>query len=97
MIALVLYKLDAKDTFDLDYYLQTHMPLVRKLWGPLGMNGTQVLQGIEPAPYHVVTTLDFESMEAFKGAVAAHGKEIMGDVPNFTSVSPVIQFNEIAG
>jgi hypothetical protein len=32
-------------------------------------------------------------MEAFQKAVAAKGAEVIGDIPKFTSVQPVIQVN----
>lgn len=85
--------------FDFKYYMGTHMPLVRKLWEPMGLSTTQVLLGSpgpdgSPAPYDVMTLLTFSSMDAFKAAGAAHGKEVMGDIPNFYPGKPVMQFNE---
>lgn len=37
----------------------------------------------------------FPSIEAFQAAFAPHAKEIMGDIPNYTNVQPVIQINEV--
>ena len=54
-----------------------------------------VVAGAAP-PYAVITTLQFESLEAFGKAVQAHGPEVMGDIANFTNVQPVLQFSEIA-
>jgi hypothetical protein len=47
--------------------------------------------------YHIIALLDFESLDAFKAAAEAHGKEIFADIPNFTNVQPSIQFNERVG
>jgi len=38
--------------------------------------------------------LTFRSMQDFQNAAAAHVQEIMGDIPNFTNVKPIIQINE---
>lgn len=89
-------------TFDHDYYLAKHMPLVQARWGGMGLRGAEVLRGA-PGPdgaaptYDVVTLLRFESMDAFKAAAKAHAKEIFADIPRFTPVQPVVQFNEAAG
>jgi uncharacterized protein (TIGR02118 family) len=96
----VLYPNDAGSKFDMDYYLGTHCPLVQKNWGSAGMTSLQVIKGAAtpdpdtPPPYQIVAILGFESLEAFQGAVANSGAAVMGDIPNFTDVSPVIQINE---
>ena len=46
-----------------------------------------------PPPYQVIAILDFDSLDAFHGAVEEHGADVMGDIPNFTDVSPIIQIN----
>ncbi len=102
MIVSVLYKVHAGGKFDVDYYLATHIPLVRKLWGPAGLNGVRVLKGTGTAgggaaEFNYIAMLDFSSMAAFEDAAAKHGAEILGDIPNFTDSSPTIQFNEVIG
>ncbi|MDA8051519.1 MAG: hypothetical protein M0002_16255 [Rhodospirillales bacterium] len=47
-----------------------------------------------PPPYQMIALLDFGSRAEFERAVGTHGPEILGDVPHFTSVQPVLQFNE---
>jgi uncharacterized protein (TIGR02118 family) len=98
MIVSVAYPKTATSSFDLDYYVSKHVPLVNRLWGPLGLRGAQVLRGtgsLGGAPaYELICLLDFASQEAFNGAAAAHADEVMGDIPNFTNVQPVVQFNE---
>lgn len=96
----VLYPNNAGATFDMDYYLAKHMPMVRERLGSAlksmtvdqGMNGG--LPGTEPA-YQVVTALGFESMEAFQQAFVPHAPEIQGDIPKFTNVVPAIQISEV--
>ena len=56
------------------------------------LNGTGSPAG--PAAAILITLLDFESLQAFQGAIEAHGAEIMGDVAKFTDTQPSIQFND---
>jgi uncharacterized protein (TIGR02118 family) len=46
-----------------------------------------------PPPYQVITLLTFRSMQDFQAAGRAHRREIFADIPNFTSVKPVVQIN----
>ena len=101
-VIAVMYPSAVGASFDEDYYMQTHMPLVRRLWEPLGLTDATVLRGI-PGPdgaaptYMMTALLTFGSIDQFKGAAAQHGKEIFADIPNFTAAAPVIQFNETVG
>ena len=95
----VLYPPSAR--FDLDYYLKTHIPLVHSRSDQLGLKNLTVLRGKggptgDPPLYPVVALLSFESLDAFQGAVQQHGKEVMGDIPNFTDTKPVLQVFETA-
>jgi uncharacterized protein (TIGR02118 family) len=99
VIVSVMYHVGPGQKFDLDYYMKSHIPMVGKLWGPAGLKGAQVLQGVgspsgDPASQHIIVLLDFDSVDAFKAAAAAHGKEVFGDIANFTDVQPAIQFND---
>lgn len=88
---IVLYprKDDAK--FDLDYYHATHMPLVKKSWSPHGLKQFSIVQLSQDNQYSIAAILDFESQEALGKAMAApETKEVMDDVPNFSSEKPVI-------
>jgi hypothetical protein len=37
--------------------------------------------------------LTFETTEQMQAVLTTHGAEIMGDIPNYTNVSPLIQIN----
>ncbi|MDH3740522.1 MAG: EthD family reductase [Hyphomicrobiales bacterium] len=96
----VMYPNEAGSTFDMDYYLGTHGPLVHEKWDSKGLNSLKVIKGVAtpdpntPPPYQIVAILDFESLGAFQEAVAESGAAVMGDIPNFTNVSPVVQIND---
>ncbi len=87
--------------FDHAYYRDTHMPLVRRLWGPMGLQGDQVMRG-QPGPDGkapgtvTMTLLSFASMDNFKAASDQHGAEIFGDIPKFYDGSPSLGFFEAA-
>ena len=91
----VLYPNSQGASFDMEYYLKTHLPMVRKtlgaallkdeIWKGLGAPGDQ------PATYQVVFHMYFESPESFNTAFAAHAETIMADIPKFTNVQPVIE------
>lgn len=99
MKVLVMYP--KGESFDLDYYLQKHMPLVRERWKSMGLKNTQILKGTgagdgSEAPYQVIAELDWESPKHFQEAAAKHGPELFGDIPNFTKAQPVVQINDVA-
>lgn len=91
----VLYPAKEGATFNMDYYLSTHMPLVSKLWSSFGLKHYYItdLRHSEQ-PYTIQATLVWESaeggLEGFKAAVAAHAPEVMGDIANFSSEQPTI-------
>ncbi len=95
----VLYPNQPGTRFDERYYLDRHIPLVRERWGDMGLSDVRLLRGTgtptgDAAPYRVIALLSFDSAEALQQAGAAHGREIFGDIPNFTDVQPIAQLNE---
>lgn len=96
----VLYPNKPDATFDMEYYLAKHMPMVRERMGAAlkdmtvdhGLNGGQL--GIEPV-YRVITALLFDSLDAFERAFTPHAGEIQGDIPRFTNVMPTIQISDV--
>ncbi|MDB5942237.1 MAG: Ethyl tert-butyl ether degradation EthD [Ramlibacter sp.] len=48
------------------------------------------------APAHVAMCHLFcDSVEAFQAGFGPHAQEIMGDIPNYTDLAPVIQVSEV--
>jgi uncharacterized protein (TIGR02118 family) len=86
--------------FDMAYYCEKHMPMVQARIGA-ACTGFTVDAGLgggapgQPAPYAAIGVLLLSSVEAFGAAMAEHGAEIMGDVPNYTDAQPVIQISEV--
>jgi uncharacterized protein (TIGR02118 family) len=96
----VLYRQTDSTKFNMNYYLDTHIPLVRKLLGP-ALKGVLVQQGIAgaapgaPPDFAVITVLRFESMESFQAAFAPHAPTVMADIVNFTNVEPSVQYCDV--
>jgi|SRR5579871_178109 len=96
----VLYP-NHKDTrFDMGYYCQQHIPLVRKLLGA-ALKGVSVDSGIagetpgSSAPYVAMGHLLFDSLEAFQASFAPHVQAMTDDIPKYTNSEPTIQISEI--
>jgi uncharacterized protein (TIGR02118 family) len=86
--------------FDMDYYTNSHIPMVgEKLDSALkGVSMEQGIGGPEPGSppiYHAMIHMLFDSVEAFQGAFGPHAEAIMGDLPNYTDIEPVIQISEV--
>jgi uncharacterized protein (TIGR02118 family) len=96
----VLYKNTDALKFNMNYYLNTHIPLVKKLLGA-ALKGATVQQGVSGgAPgskpeFFVIAQLNFDSVESFQGAFGPHGAAITGDLPNFCGEPPIIQISEV--
>ncbi len=97
---LVTVMYPAGEKFDTDYYLKTHMPLVKERWSANGLKSAQAIKGTVKADgsapdYQMMALLTFGSMDDFKAAGKAHGKEIFADIPKFTSAQAVVQINDV--
>ena len=87
-------------TFDLDYYCNKHIPMVKGLLGA-ALKDLTVDKGIaggtpdSPATYVVMGHLYFESVADFQNTFGPHAEKIMADIPNYTNAQLVIQISEI--
>jgi len=98
-ILTVTYPKSADASFDFDYFCSKHLPEMGKAFKPFGLGyasvlrGEQALDGGEPA-YFAITILSFATEQGARDAVASDaGRALAGDIANFTSVAPVMQFN----
>lgn len=96
----VLYPKTEASTFDLPYYLEKHIPMVRAKLGP-ACKSAAVEQGLagaapgSPPAYAVMGHLYFDSVESFQASFGPHADVIMADIPNYTTVEPTIQLSEV--
>jgi uncharacterized protein (TIGR02118 family) len=96
----VLYPSGAGATFDMEYYVDRHMPMVRSKLGTACRDVAveQGMSGMTPgsAPlYACMGHLYFDSVEAFVTAWGPHAAAIVGDVPNYTNIQPTVQISEV--
>ena len=98
-ILTITYPNSAGANFDFDYFRSRHLPNVGKTFGPFGLGYASVLKGEagldggEPA-YFAITILSFATEQGARDAVASDGgRALAADIVNFTSATPVMQFN----
>ena len=48
-----------------------------------------------PATYVGMRHIYGDSVESFQAAFGPHAREIMGDIPNYTDLQPVLQISEV--
>ncbi len=96
----VLYPGNENTKFNMDYYLNKHVPMVSGLLGN-AMIGATIEKGLgggapdAPAPYVAMGNIYFNSLESFQNSFGPHAETIMGDVPNYTNSEPVVQISEV--
>lgn len=96
----VLYPAGEGKTFDMQYYQNTHIPLVVELLGS-ALKGTGIDSGLggtapgSPAPFMAIGHLYFNSVEEFGQSFGPNAAEIIADLANFTNIEPVVQINEV--
>jgi len=101
--ATVLYPATPDATFDLKYYISTHMPLAAEKWGSYGLKDWKVVEyqaGPDGSkPYSVAAIVTFESADGLKNALASEGtKAVFDDVPNFSKgPAPLFLMGDVVG
>ncbi len=96
----ILYPNSEGKTFDLDYYANKHMPMVANLLGD-SLKSFAIDKGIsgrmpdDPVPYLAIGYLYFDKLSAYRNSFAPHAEQIVGDIPNYTNIQPVLQISEI--
>ena len=97
-----MYPQTADSHFDMDYYLNSHTPLVKERLTPAGLTGVDLRAGLaggapdSPPTYAMICNLSFGSIDELQTAMATHGPELIGDIPNFTNVQPAMQISQSA-
>ena len=96
----VLYPNSPDATFDIDYYCNSHVPMVKEKLGA-ALKGAFIDSGFagsgpgETALFVAMGHLVFDTVEDFQKAFTPKTEEIMGDLANFTNIQPQIQISEI--
>ncbi|ADB38355.1 EthD family reductase [Spirosoma linguale] len=94
----VLYPNTEGSQFDLAYYLDTHIPLVKKLLTPMGMVSVNMQEGLpgdtQPA-FVMIIGMVFNTIDELNLAIATHIDEMVADVPKFTTIRPITQVSRV--
>jgi uncharacterized protein (TIGR02118 family) len=86
--------------FDMDYYVTKHIPMCQERCGE-ALRGATILEGLsggmggKPPANVASVNFVFDSVEAFAAAMGPHMPEIMGDIPNYTDITPILEISEI--
>jgi uncharacterized protein (TIGR02118 family) len=98
----ILYPNTPGATFDMDYYLRTHMPMsLERLKTHPGFIALTVERGV-PAPqselppgYVAMCHYTFTTAEDFVAAFMPHAAALQGDIANYTTIAPIVQFSTV--
>jgi uncharacterized protein (TIGR02118 family) len=96
----VLYPNATDCKFDMNYYVNQHMPMVQQKLGA-ACKSMAVEEGVAggapgaPATYVAMGHLYFDSTDSFQTAFTPHAQAIMADIPNYTNIEPTIQISEV--
>ena len=96
----VMYPKTSGARFNHEYYRDKHMPLVKARLGDAFKYYTvdKGVAGGTPgasATYVGMCHIFCDSIEALQAGFGPHAREIMGDIPNYTDQTPVIQISEV--
>jgi uncharacterized protein (TIGR02118 family) len=89
----ILYPKTEGTTFDHDYYRDSHMPLLATRLGDTcqSWSSDKVLDG----PFEAIGQVVVDDLAAFQAKMGEHAGEIMGDVANYTAITPQLVVSEI--
>lgn len=96
----IFYPSKPDSHFDVDYYLNTHMPLSIGLLGS-AVKSVSVEIGLlggtpdQMPPFTAICNFTCETARAFTEAFLPNADILQGDIPKYTNIAPVIQISEI--
>ncbi len=96
----VMYANTPGARFDHDYYRDKHMPLLKQRMGAKCLYYT-IDKGLAggapgtPPTYIGMCHIFCNSVGDFESGFGPHADEIMGDIPRYTDLSPVIQISQV--
>lgn len=98
----ILYPNTPDGKFNMDYYLNTHMPdSIERLSRHPGFQGVSVERGVEgetpqsQPSFKALCHFRFTTMKDFVEAFGPHAEFLQGDMLNYTNIKPSIQWSEI--
>ncbi|RAR06795.1 ethyl tert-butyl ether degradation ethd [Stemphylium lycopersici] len=96
--AMVFYPRKEGSTFNAEYYVNKHMPLVEKHWKKHGLKSYTVCELNAESPYTYCVLTEWDSHDSVGKAMQDPAtKEVMDDVVNFSSETPVVAHGPVIG
>ena len=95
----VFYPNHEGSQFDMEYYCNSHMAMVREKLGS-ALKAVSIDRGLtdgstRSAPaFKAIGHLFFATLEAFQVAIAPYNDTFLKDIPNYTDIRPIIQISE---
>ena len=96
----ILYPNKEGGRFDLDYYINKHMPISIEKFG-IALKGISVEYGLnaglpDSKPHYIAMAhLLFDSEQAFKTAFDPIAEILTSDMINYTDIEPLYQFSDV--
>ena len=96
----IFYPSKPGSRFDVDYYLNTHMPLAIGLLGN-AVKAVSVEIGVlggtpdQLPPFTAICHFTCDTPQAFTDAFLPNADVLQNDIPKYTDIAPVIQVSEI--
>ena len=86
--------------FDMAYYKDKHIELVKDRFSLYGLKTVVVKEGVSlntatNKTLYAATDLIFEDVEGFQSAIAKNGKEVGADIINYTDSKPLFEYSEL--
>ncbi len=96
----ILYPQGEGKTFDMDYYSSKHMPMIATLFGE-SLKQYEIDKGVsgrtpdEPIPFLAIGYLYFDNLSDYQTSFSTNAEKILGDIPNYTNIQPIVQISEV--
>jgi len=96
----ILYPNGEDKTFDMDYYIKKHMPMVARFLGE-NLKFYEIDKGIagrtktDKVPFLAIGYFYIYDVAEYNKAIGQNIDAIISDFKNYTNIQPVIQISEI--
>ena len=94
----VAYPNNEGGTFDFDYYLKTHIPMVSEMLGTTwsGSKCARLASGDgSAAPFLCLANIWIKSIDSLQATLRKNGQAINEDIPRYTNIAPLLQVDEV--
>jgi uncharacterized protein (TIGR02118 family) len=96
----ILYPNEEGKSFDMDYYEQTHMPMMASFIGK-NLRFYEIDKGVagrtpsDKIPFIAIGYFYCNNLAEYNESIAKNRAAIMNDIPKYTNIQPIVQISEI--